>query len=98
VDFPNFWIFSITSSNLEYETEHRLGSIKSFTLSPKGDDRWLINLQPPLLLGTTPTGLRRKFDIGYSVKGPAILPKSISLLIFSSIAFSCFVAERKCFA
>ena len=68
VDFPNFWIFSITSSNLEYETEHRLGSIKSFTLSPKGDDRWLINLQPSLLLGTTPTGLRRKFDIGFSVK------------------------------
>jgi hypothetical protein len=31
-------------------------------------------------------------------KGPAILPKSISLLIFSSIAFSCVVAERKCFA
>jgi hypothetical protein len=22
----------------------------------------------PLLLGTTPTGLRRKFDIGFSVK------------------------------
>ena len=35
VDFPNFGIFSITSSNLEYEMEHRLGSIKSFTLSPK---------------------------------------------------------------
>jgi hypothetical protein len=52
--------------------------MKSLTLFAGGKDKCVIRLQPEVFLGTNPMGELLKFEIGRSLKGPAILPSNIS--------------------
>ena len=48
-----------------------------------GNDKWVINLKPPVFLGTMPMSEHLKLDMGLVKNRPAMRPQYISFMTFS---------------